>query len=418
MNKNRSKNGSIAIWGTRALGKTAFHHYNDTKNIICYIDNDAGKWGEKLNGIEICPPDILKEIDVDVVLAMNYGVEDVRKQLYEKYGIASSALFQIKEEVFSLEGHSVSDENIAGDTCIVQFSGGLGNQMFQYAFYRNLKTRGKCVLADLERYERIGGMKFQLPDVFEKINLKLCTKEQKRQLIETNVIEKNKKKKFVIYKESVGYEKDRRKKADLSLLDITGGIISGIHQTYKFAAQIRETLLKDFTFDFMREEGLVNLHNDIIHSNAVSVHIRRGDYILEQNKWSYGGICTEKYYEDAIHYIKEKAGRCTFWFFSDDIDWVKEHYDKDEYSAVFVERSMFEHYQDWYDMYLMSICKHNIIANSTFSWWGAWLNQNADKIVIAPEKWIHRFDYEDIYPSEWIRFQRERDICLHEKRFE
>lgn len=64
---------------------------------------------------------------------------------------------------------------------------------------------------------------------------------------------------------------------------------------------------------------------------------------------------------------------------------------------------MFEKYQDWYDMYLMSICKHNIIANSTFSWWGAWLNQNENKIVAAPERWIHTFDYEDIYPSEWIK---------------
>lgn len=407
MGNNESKNGSIVIWGTRALGKTAFYHYNDRKKIVCYIDNDARKWGKKLNGIEICSPEILKEIDVDVVLAMNYGVDEVRKQLYEKYGISSSALFKINEEMHSMENRSGSIEKLAGDTCIVVFSGGLGNQMFQYAFFRCLEKKGKSVLADLETYEHIGGMKFQLTDVFNKINLKICKKEQKRQIIETNVIEKNKKKKFVIYKEAVGYEEDRRKRADLSLLDVTGGIIFGIHQTYRFAAQIRETLLNDFTFDFACEEALVSLHNDIIYSNAVGVHVRRGDYILEQNHCIYGGICTEKYYDDAIHYIKEKVGGCTFYFFSNDIDWVKEHYNKDEYNAIFVETSMFEHYQDWYDMYLMSICKHNIIANSTFSWWGAWLNQNADKIVIAPERWIHMFDYEDIYPPEWIRINGE-----------
>ena len=99
--------------------------------------------------------------------------------------------------------------------------------------------------------------------------------------------------------------------------------------------------------------------------------------------------------------MKEKVNNCRFYFFSDDIEEIKEHYKMD--NAVYVEKAMFDGYEDWYDMYLMSICKHNIIANSTFSWWGAWLNRHEDKIVIAPEKWINSCDYQDIYPKGWMQ---------------
>lgn len=307
MNEKKAKDSGIVIWGTRALGNTAFYYYKDKRKIVCYIDNDERKWGEKLNGIEICSPDILKKIDADIVLAMNYGVEDVRKQLYEKYGIASSVLFQINESAYSLKDCSHTSDEIAGDTCIVSFSGGLGNQMFQYALLRRLEKEGKVAYGNLESYEHIGGMRFQLTDVFSNISLKIGTKEQKRRLLEKNAAEKEKTKKFVIYKENSSYGNDRRKKADLSLLDITGGILTGTHQTYQFAEPIREILLKDFEFDFMREEKLLKIRHDIMNCNAVSVHIRRGDYILEQNKWSYGGICTEKYYDNAINYMREKT---------------------------------------------------------------------------------------------------------------
>ena len=117
---------------------------------------------------------------------------------------------------------------------------------------------------------------------------------------------------------------------------------------------------------------------------SVSLHIRRGDYLDEANRAMFGNICTEAYYDRAIAYMKEKFPQAVFYIFSDDSDYVKEHYQGEEYHIV-----------DWnhgdgsfYDMMLMSHCRHNICANSTFSFWGARLNRHQDKVMIRPS--IHK----------------------------
>ena len=112
------------------------------------------------------------------------------------------------------------------------------------------------------------------------------------------------------------------------------------------------------------------------------------------------GIWTKEYYLNAIDYMRQKKPNAVFCFFSDDIEWVK-HNIKEDY-ALYIEKNMFIQYYDWYDMYLMSICKHNIIPNSTFGWWGAWLNQNPEKIVIAPSKWRKRWEAIDWCPLDWF----------------
>lgn len=98
--------------------------------------------------------------------------------------------------------------------------------------------------------------------------------------------------------------------------------------------------------------------------------------------------------------MKKKRPDAAFCFFSNDMDWVKNNIQ--EKDALYIEKEMFTTYHDWYDMYLMSICKHNIIPNSTFGWWGAWLNQNPDKIVIGPKQWRNRWEAKDWCPPEWI----------------
>lgn len=389
-------NNSIFIWGTGRVGITAYYYYRDIYNICGYIDNDERKWGEILNGIKIYPPDVIKDFDATIVIAIRGGADSVAKQLKQEYGIEQYTLFDAgSKECFPAE-ESAEDE-IDEDTCIVYFSGGLGNQMFQYAFYRTLQLAGKNVLAYY--IKDVGVSTSNLLYVFRDIDLQMCTEKQKVNLVNKNVQNDQKAKRFLLYKEERTYDV-KEKVTDTSIVNVSGGIFRGTFQTYRFADLIKEELKDIFVFQEKHERVLEKFTDYISSFNSVSIHIRRGDYLTRANSWIYGDICTEEYYEKAIEYCKKKIKNCKFVFFSNEIDWAKEHYQKED--ALFIEDSMFTDYQDWYDMFLMSRCKHNIIANSTFSWWGAWLNQNEDKIVVAPKKWINTCEYKDVYPENWI----------------
>lgn len=137
----------------------------------------------------------------------------------------------------------------------------------------------------------------------------------------------------------------------------------------------------------------------IIETNSVSIHIRRGDYLSEINQGLYGGICTEMYYAKAITYICNKIDQPSFFVFSNEIDWVKNNVDIPNPTYIDFNNGA----DSWQDMFLMSQCKHNIIANSSFSWWGAWLNRNTNKIVITPSRFINLEEDSDIIPDAWIR---------------
>jgi hypothetical protein len=141
----------------------------------------------------------------------------------------------------------------------------------------------------------------------------------------------------------------------------------------------------------------IDIIEKINSSNSVSIHIRRGDYL--QATWLYGDTQIE-YYNNAIKYIKTKIEKPIFFFFSDDINWVQANF-----------KVQNAHYIDWnidnqsfIDMYLMSLCKNNIIANSTFSYWAAYLNINKDKIVIYPQKWFSASDRNNpsLFYEEWV----------------
>jgi hypothetical protein len=136
-------------------------------------------------------------------------------------------------------------------------------------------------------------------------------------------------------------------------------------------------------FDFKNEMSVINKEviKDIQNSNSVSIHIRRGDYV--GNK-VHDGICNEKYYNQAIELIKKNIENPKFYIFSDEPEWVENNFRLDFKTVVDWNNGA----ESYWDMYLMSCCKHNIIANSTFSWWGAYLNQNNDKIVIGPRYWF------------------------------
>ena len=133
--------------------------------------------------------------------------------------------------------------------------------------------------------------------------------------------------------------------------------------------------------------------------HAVSLHVRRGDYVQPKFWDTMGSVCQLPYYQHALREMEKRVGHPHYYVFSDDLDWVKANFDLPD--AVYVDWNKGE--DSWQDMMLMSRYRHHVICNSTFSWWGAWLNPRKDKLVIAPERWTRDADSREIVPAEWIR---------------
>ena len=142
-----------------------------------------------------------------------------------------------------------------------------------------------------------------------------------------------------------------------------------------------------------------NLANKMHQETSISIHIRRGDYLSSKYINGFSGICTLDYYKAAIEIINSRFIDGSFYIFTDDQEWVNENFQLE--NSLCVQHNTGS--DSWQDMYLMSRCKHNIIANSSFSWWGAWLNNNPDKIVIAPKYWWNGLDNDDVVPKNWLR---------------
>lgn len=175
--------------------------------------------------------------------------------------------------------------------------------------------------------------------------------------------------------------------------------LTGYWQSEKYFLDVASVIRADFTF----KSSLVNrnaaLAEQIGQVNAVSLHVRRGDYAKNPKTNATHGLCSLEYYRAAIRYIFEKVKQPYFFIFSDDMDWVKEHL-KIDAPCQYVDNN--HGAESYNDMHLMSLCRNHIIANSSFSWWGAWLNQNQDKIVVAPKKWFASDkNINDLFPAGW-----------------
>lgn len=275
---------------------------------------------------------------------------------------------------------------------IVAIEGGLGNQMFQYAFYLSLRLKirpnDNNILYIAPIIQHNG---YELKRVF---NIK--------HKIATNCVIGLLKKYFrsAIYKiqEKPGNLFDNANFAkDKSIC-----YFCGYWQTEIYFSQIKSHITSTFQF----QQNLISLRNkelmkEIKIKDSISIHIRRGDY--ESNlgaKAVLGDICGLNYYEKAINYINAQIENPFYLLFSDDPEWVRQNFSFLRNSLV-VDWNIKNN--SWQDMMLMSYCKHNIIANSSFSWWGAWLNNNPIKMVIAPSKWFNTLEDPNIVPKNWIR---------------
>lgn len=281
---------------------------------------------------------------------------------------------------------------------IVKMIGGLGNQMFQYALYKKMQVLNKEVYLDITdcntRNEHNG---YELEKVFD-INANIATIDQVKELADIGEKITNKIKRKLFKKKTHYIQK--KLKDDLRILDSDNLYLDGFWQWDGYFKDIRKELISDFQFN-INDINEINKRtlNLINSSNSVSIHIRRGDYL---NHKLYKGICEKDYYLKAINYLNENCkDELKFFVFSNDIEWVKNNLEIR--NVVYVEGNNNEN--SYLDMFLMSRCKHNIIANSTFSWWGAWLNTNKNKIVVAPSKWLNdsSMDSNNIVLKEWIR---------------
>lgn len=169
--------------------------------------------------------------------------------------------------------------------------------------------------------------------------------------------------------------------------------LNGYYQSEKYFKHNRDKILELFSIDEDTNNFIHNKYNNILSKKTCSLHVRRGNYLKLPN---HHPVCELNYYLEAI---KNFDVDTKFLIFSDDITWCKENFISDKF--IFIEDN-----PDYIDIWLMSLCDNNIIANSSFSWWGAWLNQNPNKKVIAPKKWFGsaiKHETKDLIPKEWIQ---------------
>ena len=282
--------------------------------------------------------------------------------------------------------------------------GGLGNQMFQYAagralaYEKNLKFR-----IDDSDYQNYNLHNFELIKVFN-LPVKLAEKADLSAILgwrsSKNVMRllKNQNLSWLRGAHYIA-EPHFNYWSDIVHVPISCYLL-GYWQSEKYYKKIESQIRHDFKF----KDNFSNFNNFLIEkiksTNSISLHIRRGDYISNSVANSNHGVLPIDYYINSIEYITQRVTKPKFFIFSDDIDWVKSNLPI-KFPFEYVEHNRGS--QSFNDMRLISQCRHHIIANSTFSWWGAWLNPDPRKIVVAPRRWFaNDRNIQDLFPQSWV----------------
>lgn len=265
---------------------------------------------------------------------------------------------------------------------VINMKGRLGNNMFQYATaYAYAKRHGKQLkIIDAKR-------------ILNTFNIE-------NRIVYNEIRTSN---------DFAFYETNRSFLFENEMYNSKYRYLDGYFQNENYFKEYRSDILKLFKFKNKLEGDNEKLALEIQNKNSVAVHIRRGDYLHNAKN----DILSNHYYLKAMDYIAQQIENPYFYIFSDDTRWVKNNL-KVKYSYKVVENNQGSAAS--HDMHLMSLCKHQIIANSTFSWWGAWLNENSNKIVVAPQVWLtDKEAYEDtknVVPKDWIRIKEKADIAV------
>lgn len=279
----------------------------------------------------------------------------------------------------------------------------LWNQMFQYAYIKALSLRNKQDFKlDVSEYKT-----YFRPYELEIFDIEKNYASKKEIPFYENLYSKNKYFNFLliqinwILKRLNPNHHIEKYNFDKGLLNIKSWYIQWYFQTEKYFKDFENEIRKDFEFIIPPSKKNQETIEIITNCNSISIHIRRWDYITNSTTNEKHWTCSIDYYKKAIELIQFKITNPVFFIFSDDMDWVKENLKIEK--AYYIDWNNAD--KNYEDMRLMSLCKHNIIANSSFSWWWAWLNKNSEKIVIAPNKWFNdnNRNYSDIIPENWFK---------------
>jgi hypothetical protein len=289
---------------------------------------------------------------------------------------------------------------------ILHLSGGLGNQMFQYAFGRaTAKKLGAELKLELTDPTLIIHNGFELERVFN-IQASGATEADIQAVLgmyRYRLIRKAFKVSGVskIFKSPTIEEPHFHYSPEMLAIP-DRSYINGYWQSEKYFLEIESEIRSDFNFKLPMSRQNADLAEIISQTNSVSLHVRRNDFAKNSKINSTHGLCSLKYYQAAIRYIAGRVERPSFFVFSDDATWVKSNL-KIDFPCEFVEHNQGS--ESYNDMRLMSLCQHHIIANSSFSWWGAWLNPDPNKLVVAPQAWFANLhiDTRDLIPADWMR---------------
>ena len=285
---------------------------------------------------------------------------------------------------------------------ISQIIGGLGNQMFQYAAGRALALRlGGDLALDISAYEKYTlHQGFELKRVFTMSPAIASGQDMRRMLgWQHSPLVRS-----LLARRPFAALRSRAFVSEphfhhWSGFDQLGDDIylTGYWQSEKYFKSAVSQIREDFRFRLPLEGENAALAVRQSHTQSVSLHVRRGDYASNPKTTSTHGLCSLDYYRAAVSHVAGKVEKPEFFIFSDDIDWVRANLPLD-FPHHFVAHN--QGAASYNDMHLMSLCRHHVIANSSFSWWGAWLNPMPEKIVVAPRQWFaNDNDVRDLFPA-------------------
>ena len=286
---------------------------------------------------------------------------------------------------------------------LVQLNGGLGNQLFQYALGRRIAIdRGVELRFETAAFE-IQNREYKLhhfnvkgsPASMNEIE-RFIRREQNPWLLMVSQLWNAKKRyyrRIIVDEQAVPFDKNILKVSE----DV---FLRGYWQSEKYFKAIEPVLREDLTLKTPPSGLNPGLAQQIRSCTAISLHVRRGDYVTDSATNQTHGALSVEYYQTAADVILRCIPDATFFIFSDDIPWTKENLNIKS-PTIFVNHN--DEMTDYEDLRLMSLCRHHVIANSSFSWWGAWLNPNRKKMVIAPKKWYSiDVDTKDLIPEDWM----------------